>query len=155
MRTSPVLLIVLSVGSLAGAGFVTPAEAAGAARRGLDMTTSGPSVAAQAAQAAQGPWSALPPPQAETVTSALVSGLTVRPEQRGTVIASSDAASLTSPDFTAADAQDPPLAVSIGKNTALGRYVVTNDPPPAGLLRTNPDLTGSPVRGEVAIVSVF
>lgn len=149
---SPAVLAIAIAAALAGVGSPPPAEAAGPnpARRGLDLTTKGPSVAAQAAQAAQAP-----APAPEAATSAAVSPVTVRPQQRGRVIASSDAASLASPDFTAADAQDPPLAVSLGGDTALGRKVVTNDPPPAGLLRVNPDLIGSPLRAELAVTTVF
>ena len=154
MRTPSYFLIIITAGALVSAGLVPQAYAA--PKRGLDMTSTGPSVAAQAAQAAQTPAPVtIPAPAAETATSAVVTGVTVLAEQRGTVIASSDAAPLASPDFTAADAENPPLAVTIGKNTALGRKVVTNDPPPAGFLRTNPDLVGSPVRGEIGITSVF
>jgi hypothetical protein len=134
------------------------------------MTTHGPSVAMQAAHAAQAaslPGGSVAQPGAaqpvETPTSApanTVSGITVSPEiqRQGRVIASTDATSLTSPNFSAADAQDAPLAISIGQNTALGRQTVDNRPPATagGLLGTNPELLGiQPTRGQVGVTTVW
>ncbi|HTI66321.1 MAG TPA: hypothetical protein VL460_02110 [Caulobacteraceae bacterium] len=85
-----------------------------------------------------------------------VAPLTVRPQSEpvGRVIASSEAAPLTAPDFTAKDAQHPPLAVRIAPGAALGRQTVRSEPPP-GLLRNNPDLGPDPAQAEVGITALF
>jgi hypothetical protein len=149
MRASIVFLASLS---LAAAGAAVAAEPpTSAPARGFDLSTRGPSEAVQAAKAVKPQTPGVAPP-ADTVRS-----ITVTPEtpQQGRVIASSDAAPLASPDFTAGDAEDAPLAVKIGDNAALGRKVVDNPPPPGGLLRTNPDLIGDPLRGEVGVTALF
>ncbi|OYX32363.1 MAG: hypothetical protein B7Y99_08640 [Caulobacterales bacterium 32-69-10] len=172
------LFIGLSVAAIGGIVFPSAADAAPhrsrqaakAAPRGLDLSVTGPSVAMQAARAAQA--ASLPgaapaqlsmPAPVETPTTAAagtVSGVTVTPQMRprGKVIASSDAAPLSSPDFSAADAAPEPLAIAIAPNTALGRQVVSNRPAvnAGGLLGTNPELLGvNPNRGLLGVTTVY
>jgi hypothetical protein len=170
MRCAAALLIGLSVAALAGASLPSAADAQvraraaarAAATRPLDLTTKGPSVAMQAAQAAQTaaaqPGSAAPVEAPTTAPADTLSGVTVRPDVpvQGRVVASTDATSLTSPNFSDADAQPAPLAVGVGQNTAIGRQTVDNTPPAGGILHNNPELLGSqPTRGEVGVTSVF
>lgn len=159
MRIPPKRLICLSIAAVVVVALPFRAEAASArpATRPLNLST-GPQVALQAAQAAQAPPSGGPIAgvAVETATSTAVQGLTVRPEARGVVIASSDARPLAAPNFTAEDALPKPMAVGLGDGVAVGRYYVPNEPPPTGLLKNNwKDLVGPPMHGEVAIASVF
>lgn len=93
---------------------------------------------------------------ASPAAGAPVAPLTVRPqtEPKGKVVASTAAAPMTSPDFTAEDARDPPLAVRIGPNTALGRQTPETSVP-AGMLKTNPDLPGGYRTRDVGVTTVF
>jgi hypothetical protein len=119
----------------------------------LIMTASAVLAATASAQVpaapAGGPATAPPTGSAPTV-----SPLTVSPvvPGAGRVVASTDAAPLTSPDFTAKDAEAPPLAVMIAPNTALGRQ---SSPPSsaAGLMGANPDLR--PPTTDLGVTVVF
>jgi hypothetical protein len=144
-------IIVVFVGSGLGSAQAqsrAQVRAASAAPQ-LDLSTSTATAvgAAKAAQAAPSP----PVPSTDTVDP-----LTVRPETRpqGKVVASTDAASLSSPDFSAKDAEGRPLAISIGQNTALGQQSVDNTQP-GGFLQVNPDVAGGETRGDVGVTSVF
>jgi len=102
--------------------------------RPLDLST-GSSIAIEAARATQArvtPEGRVTPP--ETLTSVpasgdTVQGVTVRPQApaTGRVVASTDARPLTSPDFTAADAEPPPLAVKIARGVAVGAQGAPED----------------------------
>ena len=107
--------------------------------------------AGTAAQA-QAPSPAAPQTPAAGVT---VKPVTVQPSVKpeGQVVASTDAASLASPNFTDKDAEDPPLAVSIGPNAALGRQSMPNTPV-GGLLASNPDLGGGTVSTRIGVTVV-
>jgi hypothetical protein len=175
MRPPNYLSIGLAVAALAGVSVPSAADAdarhaAGvhlvAAQRGLDFSTKGPSVALKAARDAQVPVQA-PPGAAqpiETVTAAAaapagdtVSGVTVRPltQPQGKVIASTEATSLKSPNFSDAEAAPPPLALGLGDNAAVGKQSVDNTAV-AGLLHNNPDLLGSSAfRTDVGVTAVF
>ena len=115
-------LLAGAAAALIGAALCQTAQA-----RPLDLTTDSSIAlgAAKAAQAGAAPQGRAAP--TETATSApatgdTVQGVTVRPEARpqGRVVASTDAAPLTSPDFTAADAAPPPLAFSVARGVAFG-----------------------------------
>lgn len=176
MRASAPLLIALSAAVMASAMPPTAAEAAPqrsrphashkAAPRPLDFSAHGPSVAMQAARATQAatlpgapaPGAAKPVEAPTSAPADTVSGLTVSPltQKPGKVIASTDATSLTSPNFSVADAAKKPMAIAIGDNTALGKQTVDNTPVMAGLSHNNPDILGSqPTRGDVGVTTVF
>ncbi|HTI67210.1 MAG TPA: hypothetical protein VL460_06650 [Caulobacteraceae bacterium] len=169
MRCPTILLVGLSAAAVAGVA-VPAAEAAQTRQRApvLDLSAKGPSVAMRAAQAAQAataqPGAARPLETATTAPAPIpapadaVAGVTVTPQTQrpGKVVASTSAASLSSPNFSETDAQDKPLAVAIGDNTALGRKMVDNTPAAGGLLHNNPELQGSqPTRGDVGVATVF
>lgn len=174
MRSPAYLLIGLSIAALSGAALPNSADAAQVRARAaarspvvraatvpLDLSIRGPSVAMQAAQAAQAaaqPGAAAAVEVPTVAPADTVSGLTVRPDlpRQGKVIASTSATSLTSPNFSAADAEPKPMAVAIAPNTALGKQTVDNTPPAGGLLHNNPDLLGAqPARGDVGVTMVF
>lgn len=180
MRPCSLLFIGITIAALGVATLPRDADAATQRSRapatrpipagGFDMTMKGPSVAMQAAQATQAasrPGGAIAQPGAaqpvETPTSApegTVAGITVSPEVRrqGRVIASTNATSLTSPNFSAADAEQAPMAIAIAPGTALGQRRVENRVAvnAGGLLGTNPELLGiEPTRGTIGVSSVF
>jgi hypothetical protein len=179
MRSRSLLFIGLTAVTLAG---VALPDMAGAAQqrgrpaahkalpRGLDLTTQGPSVAMRTAKEAQAGMlpgttqaaGAAQPVEAPTSAPAgTVSGLTVTPEvqRQGKVVASTDATSLTSPNFSVADASDKSLTIPLGDNTAAGKQVLDNRPvngSTVGVIRNNPDLLGSPpTRSDVGVTTVF
>ena len=115
----------------------------------LDLTTS-TNFAMDAAKASKAK-------TVETQPDATVEPVIVRPEARreGRVVASTDAYPLTSPYFSAKDAQDPPLAISLGGNSTLGRQRFDNRPRLGGLLANNPELTGNPTRSDIGVTTQF
>lgn len=102
--------------------------------RPLDLST-GSSIAIEAARATQArttPEGRVTPPESLTTVPAsgdTVQGVTVRPQApaTGRVVASTEARPLTSPDFTAADAEPPPLAVAIAPGVAVGAQGAAED----------------------------
>jgi hypothetical protein len=76
------------------------------------------------------------------------------PPARPKVVASTDAAPLTSPDFTDKDAAPPPMAVIIAPNTAAGRITIPTGKPD-GLLKANPELNRNGLAVDVGVTTVF
>jgi hypothetical protein len=113
----------------------------------LDLS-SRPDVAMNAAKAAQA--AKIAPPSAGVT----VEPVTVTPETpvKGKVVASTDAASLTSPNFSAKDIGERTLAVSVGHNTAVGAQSVENTHM-GGFLAVNPQ--GDTTRTDVGFARVF
>ena len=113
----------------------------------LDLSTR-PTEAIRAARAVQA---------AKTASAAPDGGVEpviVHPEAQpqARVVASTEAASLTSPDFSARDDQDPLLAVRAGRNRAFGAQSVDNTVA-EGFLKVNP--RGGATRTDVGLTSVF
>ena len=117
----------------------------------LDLST-GPTEAIQAAKAGNQPKAApaAPAPRpADTVET-----LTVSPEStpKGRVVASTAAASLTSPNYSAEQAKDQPMAVGLGGNASVGAQKVDNTHA-EGFLKVNPQ--GPVRRTDVGLTNVF
>ena len=104
------------------------------------------SVAVQAAKATQAAEAAPAATTSSSIAGDTVEPVTVRPQTptERRVIASTDAASLTSPNFGPADAQSAPLAFRVGNNAAVGAVAVGGASPAGGFLHTNPDLARDP-----------
>ena len=92
-----------------------------------------------------------PPPAGPGTT---VKPVTVQPQTtpKGKVVAGGDAASPTSPDYTADDARNPPRAVGLGKNSAAGVQSVMPTPPPGGLPAS---IDPGPKRSDLGVTTVF
>ena len=91
-------------------------------------------------------------PAAEPGTT--VKPVTVNPQaaQQGRVVSSTNAPPLSSPDFTAEDAQAPPKAISLGGTAAAGSQKVAPRPPPGGLPAS---IDPGPARSDVGVTKVF
>ena len=113
----------------------------------LDLSSQ-PTEAIHAAKAAQAAKTA-PATSGDTVEP-----VTVHPETQpqGRVVASTDAASLTSPNYSAKDNQEPVLAVGAGRNRALGAQKVDNTFA-EGFLKVNPQ--GGATRTDVGVTNLF
>jgi hypothetical protein len=96
------------------------------------------------------PGSAAPNPNAAGTT---VNPVTVQPQTtpQGRVVSSTDATSITSPNYSAGDAQNPPRAIGLGGNAAAGVQGV--DPaPPSGVPASQ---AGNPRHSDIGITTVF
>lgn len=176
MRPRSLLFVGLAVATVVGVASPNVAEAAPrqAIRKpvagGLNMTSQGPSIAMQTAKEAQAgvlpgtrqlAGAAQPAESPTSVPDGSVAGLVVTPDtpRQGKVVASTDASSLTSPNFKVADAADKSMAIGLTNNTAAGSVAIDNRPlngSTIGVIRNNPDLIGSlPVRNDVGVATVF
>lgn len=88
-----------------------------------------------------------------TGTGTTVNPVTVQPQvtPQGRVVSSTDATSVTSPNYSADDAAPPPRAVSIGGNAAAGVQTVVPSPP-SGLPAS---IDPGPKRSELGVTTVF
>ena len=116
-----------------------------------------PSLALQAARAAQAAAAAPAAKTSASVPGETVEPVTVRPlsPREGRVVASTNARSLSSPNFGPEDATSAPLAFSLSDNSAFGAVQVDNPTPAGGFLHTNPDLARNPTSTDAGVVSVF
>ena len=82
-----------------------------------------------------------------------VNPVTVQPQTtpQGRVVSSTDATSITSPNYSAGDAADPPRAVSLGGNAAAGVQSVVPSPP-SGLPAS---MDPGPKRSDLGVTTVF
>jgi hypothetical protein len=88
-----------------------------------------------------------------TGTGNTVNPVTVQPQvtPQGRVVSSTDATSITSPNYSPDDAAPPPRAVSLGGNAAAGVQTVTPSPP-SGLPAS---MDPGPKRSEIGVTTVF
>jgi hypothetical protein len=112
----------------------------------LALALGGASLAAAQAQA--------PAPTSDAPPGTTVKPVTVQPKTtpKPKVVAGGDAASPTSPNYTAEDARDPPRAVSLGDKTAAGVQSVMPTQPPGGLPAS---IDPGPKRSDLGVTTVF
>ncbi|HTK36582.1 MAG TPA: hypothetical protein VL358_15025 [Caulobacteraceae bacterium] len=93
------------------------------------------------------------PAAAAASAASSVAPVTVQPQTQpqGRVVSSTDAASMTSPNYSAGDAEDPPRAVSLGGAAAAGVQAADSAPLP-GLPAS---MAGAPKHSDVGVTTVF
>ena len=156
------LALTFAAGLCAGAApslAQTRTEVETASSAPLLNLTSEPTEAIKAAKAAQQPQGHQNSPSAPVATPSaardgVVEAVTVPavPDRTPRVVASTEATSLSSPNFSAKDVSDLTLAVSAGSNSAVGAQSVDNTHS-GGFLAVNPQ--GGPTRTDVGFTNVF
>jgi hypothetical protein len=150
-------ILMLSIAAAFGASVPMEAQAQVAAQAQAQTPTLTPAQARAArTRAVRAAAQARAAAQVRAVTPGAapsVGGVTVQPQAtpQGRVVSSTDATSLTSPNYSAKDAQPAPRAFSLGGNAAAGVQPADNAPVP-GLPASQ---AGGARHSDIGVTTVF